>query len=283
MQGKILKVSSNDLYGNVDDRKIVVFAAFNHLKYMNKYAIFCFQDEYNKKILYYGTVHLKNDSLVIFSVNETVKGYIDEFVNQYLNNNVNSQEYQILDISNIDKAELVGCNQEEFLELNELDRLSIPKVSVNKKERTGSRKPIFLYVLLVVLIMMLVGITYFYFNHEKFGVVLKTLYCEKNDYNQRMDMDYVSNLTAKFDSDEKLKTIDIVDIYTFSNSRKYQKFKTGNKQDEYFNIEGTYKYDDENLQLKVMYKEKSIIQKLDEMKVHLSKEGYTCNERTSEE
>ena len=250
---------------------------------MNKYAIFCFQDEYNKKILYYGTVHLKNDSLVIFSVNETVKGYIDEFVNQYLNNSVNSQEYQILDISNIDKAELVGCNQEEFLELNELDRLSIPKVNVNKKERTGSRKPIFLYVLLVVLIMMLVGITYFYFNHEKFGVVLKTLYCEKNDYNQRMDMDYVSNLTAKFDSDEKLKTIDIVDIYTFSNSRKYQKFKTGNKQDEYFNIEGTYKYDDENLQLKVMYKEKSIIQKLDEMKVHLSKEGYTCNERTSEE
>ena len=49
MNGKILKVSSNDLYGNVDDRMVAVFAAFNHKKYMNKYVIFTYDGEFAKK------------------------------------------------------------------------------------------------------------------------------------------------------------------------------------------------------------------------------------------
>ena len=35
MNGKILKISNNDLYGNVDDRKVSVYAMFNHLKYIS--------------------------------------------------------------------------------------------------------------------------------------------------------------------------------------------------------------------------------------------------------
>ena len=34
MNGKILKIASNDLYGNATDRTVSVFAAFNHLKYI---------------------------------------------------------------------------------------------------------------------------------------------------------------------------------------------------------------------------------------------------------
>ena len=49
MNGKILKISSNDLYGNVDERQVVVFACFNHIKYMNKYILFTFLGEYDKK------------------------------------------------------------------------------------------------------------------------------------------------------------------------------------------------------------------------------------------
>ena len=32
-------IDSNDLYGNVDDRQVVIFATFMHVKYMNRYVI----------------------------------------------------------------------------------------------------------------------------------------------------------------------------------------------------------------------------------------------------
>ena len=77
MAGKILKIVSNDLYGNVDERKIVVFACFLHTKYMNNYVVFSFLGEYDKKKICYGSVHIKDNSLVIFSVKNNVKKYID--------------------------------------------------------------------------------------------------------------------------------------------------------------------------------------------------------------
>ena len=52
---------------------------------MNKYVIFTFRDEYDKKKLYYGSVHLKDNSIVIFSVKDNVKQYIDEFILEYEN------------------------------------------------------------------------------------------------------------------------------------------------------------------------------------------------------
>ena len=114
MIGKILKISSNDLYGNVDDRHVVVFAAFNHVRYMNKYVIFTFEGEFNKKKLYYGSLHLKDNSLVVFSVNDATKKFIDAFVDSYLRGNVDPTEYTLIDISNTSKVELVSYNERDF-------------------------------------------------------------------------------------------------------------------------------------------------------------------------
>ena len=84
MAGKILKVSANDVYGEVDERVVVVFACFEHTKYMNNYVIFSFLGEYEKKMLCYGSVHIKEDSLVIFSVRDNIKTYIECFVDEYI-------------------------------------------------------------------------------------------------------------------------------------------------------------------------------------------------------
>ena len=106
--GKILKIISNDLYGNVDERQVVVFSCFQHIKYMNNYVIFAFLDEYKNNKLYYGSIHLKNDTLVIFSVKEEIKKYIVGFVDEFLSNNLN--EFKILNIDNIDRVQLVSYN-----------------------------------------------------------------------------------------------------------------------------------------------------------------------------
>ena len=114
MNGKILKISSNDLYGNVDDRRLSVFAAFNHLKYANRYVIFAFTDELANKKLCYGSLHLKDNSIVIFNTSEANLTYIDPFIEECINGNIDSKEYEILDISKIEKAELVSYNTKDY-------------------------------------------------------------------------------------------------------------------------------------------------------------------------
>ena len=99
MNGKILKIVSNDLYGNVDERKVVVFACFEDLKYMNNYVIFSFDGDYNKNKLYYGSIHLKEDSLVIFSVKEDTKKYIDKFLSEY--NSDKLEGFKLFDINKV--------------------------------------------------------------------------------------------------------------------------------------------------------------------------------------
>ena len=49
------------------------------LLYSNLYILFTFLGEYDKKKLYYGSVHMKDNSVVVFSVKENVFGYIDKF------------------------------------------------------------------------------------------------------------------------------------------------------------------------------------------------------------
>ena len=138
MSGKELRISSNDLYGNVDDRIVRVYACFEHSKYMNNYIVFSFGTDNNK--LCYGSVHLKENSLVIFSVKNDVEKYILEFTNQYINDKLD--DFKIISLNNINKVELVSYNETEFDKLLLLDEKAIPKVIV--KEEVKESKPVFL-------------------------------------------------------------------------------------------------------------------------------------------
>lgn len=279
MNGKILKISSNDLYGNVDDREVVVFAAFNHTKYMNKYIIFSFKDEYNKNKLYYGSVHLKDNSLVIFAISNNNTPYIDKFITDYLNNTIDNNEYEIIDISKYEKVEIVSYNDKDFDKLDDLDKISIARENEEDTVKT-SKKPVFLYIILLILIIFLAGITYLYLNPDAFTVELKTLNCTKEDYNNKVELKYTIERTIKFNKDDKVDEINVIESYQFLDEESYIDFKSNNKQAKYFNIKGTYKYSDEDMKLKLIYNDTSIIENYDEMKTYLNREGYTCKEET---
>lgn len=278
MNGKIMKVSSNDLYGNVDDRQVVVFAAFIHVKYMNRYVIFTYKDEYDKNKLYYGSVHLKDNSLVVFAIKNTEWEYINNFIMQYLSRNVNMNEFQIIDIVNINKVELVSFSMCDFNKLKELEELSIVKVNNIQEDSVKEKKYVFLYILLVVLILFLGGITYLYINPEAFSIELKMLNCEREEYNQKVDMDYINKREIRFNNKDIVKSVEITDVYTFSELDSYLDFKDNNRHEEGFNLDGGYKFDDYNLEFRIMYTEKSIIDSYSEMFYYLKNEGYNCIE-----
>ena len=278
MNGKILKIASNDLYGNATDRTVSVFAAFNHLKYMNKYVIFSYTDELDKKILHCGSIHLKSNALVIFEVNKEVLPYIDTFVEQYLDNKLDDKEYEIIDLSNISKVELVSSSSFEFEKVHELDNMSIKKeIDINESEN-GKKKPVFLYFLLFIMIILLIGVTYLYFNPDMFDIPLKELKCDSEMFNNKLDMKYIKELDIKFDKNDRPKTINGIDTYVFLDNDSYQTFKNSDKQNEYFNKKGEYKYNDNLLQLKIFYTEETVIDNYDELFSYLKQEGYTCQE-----
>lgn len=283
MNGKILKISSNDLYGNVDERQVIVFACFNHIKYMNKYILFTFLGEYDKKKLYYGSVHMKDNSIVVFSVKENVFGYIDKFKNEYIEGKIDDREYEILDISKMEKIELVSYSEMDSDQLNKLEELSLKKDNANEIEDNKKKKPVFLYILLIILILLLIGITYLYLRPDDFVIINKKLICEKDRYNQEVEMNYKENREILFDRNDKVKKIEVHDKYIFDDVDLYNQFKDNELEKDYFKIDGTFKYIDESLELKIIYQEESIIDNYEEMKDYLKGEEYSCIEGTYEE
>lgn len=279
MSGKILNIGLNDLNGQVDDRKVVVFACFEHTKYMNNYVIFSFLGEYNKNKLYFGSIHIKDDSLIIFSVKDDIKKYIEQFVLEYTSSKLES--FKLLDIDKIEKVLLVSYNEMEYDKLQLLDDISIKKV-IEKKEDVSSKKPIFIYIILFVLILLCIGLTLLYLYPDMFSVKYKELVCTDNLYDDKIMLNYDINKDIKFDRHDKIVSIDVVRNYTFLDSDSYYEFKENNKHLEYFNNGEGYKYLDSGLSFKIFYKENSVIDDYYEMLEYLKREGYSCIEREYE-
>ena len=280
MSGKVLKVFSNDLNGNVDDRYVSVFAAFNHLKYSNRYVIFSFKGEYGNNLLYYGSVHLKEKSLVVFSTSASSIPVIDDFLAKLMSNNISKSEYEIFDISECEKIELISYNEKEFTNLFELDNLTIKK-EVKKEELKDTKqgKPVMLYILLFIFISLAIGLTYIYLNPTVLDVELKQLNCSMNSINEKIDMDYHIEKIVKFDRKDIPVSVKVTETYKFLNIDEYNEFKNNKKENTYFQ-NGEYKYEDTLLELKIFYEEKTIIDDYKEMKNYLTNEGYTCKEET---
>lgn len=279
MSGKILKIVSNDLYGNVDDRKVVVFACFCHTKYMNNYVIFAFEGEYGKKRLGYGSLHVKDNSLVIFSVKDNVKKIIDEFISEYVSDKL--ENFTLMAIDKIEKVELVSYNEMDYDNLELLDEKSIPKLD-NFVDDNVSKKPVFLYVLLSTLILFLIGLTIIYFNPELLVVKYKQLVCNNSLYDKELMLNYDMEYDIKFDKKDKVHSIEVNKIYNFLDSNLYYDFKDNNRHEQYFNNGESYKFIDDGLKLKIMYQETSIIDDYDEMLEYLKMEGFNCIEKEYE-
>lgn len=277
MHGKILKVVSNDLYGNATDKKVVVFACFNHLKYMNKYIIFTYMGEYDKNILYYGSIHEKNKTIVIFKVRKEEEGYINKFREDYLNDTVNDREFQILDIGMMEGVEIVSSTKIEYDKLSLLDKKSIQRLNNVEAEENNNKKPVFLYVLLVILIGLLGGITYLYNTYDGSSND-KKLVCYLDKYDNTIMVSYSEERSILYNKNNKIISITINDKYVFDEMDKYNEFKDNKKEQEYFKKDGTFKYDDSKLMLIVSYKKDSIIDNIEEMKSYLDGEGYSCKE-----
>ena len=278
MNGKILKLANNDLYGNALDRTVSVFVAFTHKKYMNHYVIFTYTDMLDKKQLYYGSVHLKPDSLVVFQVNDNVLPIVNEFISEYLNDKIDANEYEIIDIKDINKLEFVSASVTDYDNLKALDDKSIKKEAT--VEGAANKSHTGLYLFIVVIMLLLGGVTYLYFNPSLLQTELKELKCESNLYHSELEMKYLREIEIKFNKADEPVKYAVTETYKFSDMTTYFEFKDNDRQNEYFNTIGSYKYTDALNQLKIFYDEETVIDNYQELYKYLKNEGYTCQEGT---
>lgn len=277
MTGKVLKISSNDLYGNVDDRMVRVYAVFEHTKYMNNYVIFSI-DGSNK--LCFGSIHMKETSLVIFSVKSNVNKYILEFVSEYISNNI--VNFKVLDINKIKKVDLVSYSEIDYDNLQLLDDMAIPKVIV-KEEEAKTKTPVMGYLLIFMLVLVAIGITVLYLRPDLFTVKYKGLVCNANMYDNNMGLYYDVHKDIIFNENDIVDNISVTRTYTFLDSNSYYEFKDSNKIEKYFTNGEGYKYIDLELKLRIFYDESSVIDDYEEMLTYLDREGFSCIEKEYEE
>ena len=234
-------------------------------------------DEYDKNILYYGSIYEKGKTIVIFKVRKEEEGYINKFREDYLNDIVNDKEYQILDISMMEGVEIVSFTEIEYDKLSLLDKKSIQRLNNIEAEENNNKKPVFLYVLLVILIVLLGGITYLYFTDDGSSND-KKLVCSIDKYDNTVMVNYKEERSILYNKKNKIVSITINDKYIFDDVDKYNEFKDNKKEQEYFKKNGTFKYDDNLLMLMISYKGDSVIDNIGEMKSYLESEGYSCKE-----
>ena len=278
MKGKVLRVFNNDLYGRVDDRQVVVFASFIHKKYMNKYAIFAFQNEYHQNKLYYGSIHIKENSLVIFKVRNEIKTVFDEFLNQYTNGNL--LDYELIDISNLNKLEIVGYNEMTYDKILLLDDLSIPKPKIEIKEENSSHST---FKLIIPIVLLIVGALAAYIFLMPNLLEQRHLICTRDNYHQEMRLNYHEKLSITFTGKKHLKEYLVEEKYQFRTTLTYQSFKDELRHFKYFDgKDKKYQYDDSNLQLIVTYEKNIEANDLSKLQHQIEQTGFKCNEETHE-
>lgn len=271
MKGKLLKVFNNDLNGKVDERVVIFFAAFNYIKYSNKYGIFVFSDGMNSGKILFGSIHIKEKSLVVFSLKNEQEKIIDAFLTEYKTNNF--QEFELIDISKLDKIELVGYNEKEYKELVNLYNISIPREEkpVKKEDKKSG-----IYSIIITFLVLITGAfgLYWFFHPRMFNPLI--LNCEMTGLDNRIIVNYKKNKIVTFNGRDRIKEIKSTDTYSFKNENKYYDFKSESKHYLYFDNIDDFKYEDEELELKIFRNEKTMHTTYDEIKTELEKEGYMC-------
>ena len=227
--GKILKVKDINAAFNKKEKKVSVFACFTYVKYSDNYIVYSDYSNYQNGILYYGTVYIKGNTIVIFDVKKDKENIALDYVNKIINN-VNDMEYRTIDISNINDVEIVSSSNRNvgMNFLVKLDELTIPKKVVDISEEENKESIGFLYFVLIIFIFLLVGSVYIYFNKDKYLKQYDKVICTINSIDKSEEYKYIDKLYIEFNKKKELRYLRHDVSYQFYNKSDYNNFKYTN-------------------------------------------------------
>ena len=226
MKGKTLRVIELEKKIEEKEHMLDVYAVFKDLKYGNVYTIYKDYNDITSDVLHYASSHFKQSTLVVLDVKE--KGKVEELVKELvwnILNNVNSNDFEMIDLKDIDRVEIIGSNTLKVKDevLSTLKKLCIPKVKqTNDEQKTKSSAWI-----LALGFTIAIGIaSYFVITHkEEFKPETFNLICTKEYEDDELNAKVDYNDTLIFNTNYELVERNIIMLYTFNSTDSYNEYK----------------------------------------------------------
>lgn len=279
MYGKILKVNNRGTDIKIENKEVILFCCFKDLKYGNSYAIFCDKENPNNTLLY-GTIHFKEDSIVIIDTKKDIKNLILDLID-ILSNNKKIYDYQILDITKFHKIDLISNNTMELTndKLKKLETNCVKQEESQKKKKRNEDGTRTLKIILILLFIILALYTYLYIDNKD----NYELNCTRSS--EIKELSKVKNeVTVYFSGKNKIIYIDSTTKYIFDTKIEYQTFKTDTTlQSKYLKKKDEIKYQDSDNTVIVINRDNNVNNSYKEIKELYTSSGYKCEKRKNSE
>lgn len=227
--GKILKVNELEIKAGGKDHEVSVFAVFKTKKHSDLYVIFTDNYSDDKEKLYYGSAHIRIDTLVILNSKKSDKDeeLIKEFTWKLLNTN-ETEGFEVVDITGLNKAEIISF---DYLEVKKevitgLTKKTIPKPEPTKAEiREQAKSNSSAYIIYIGIFLSLVVVGVFCFvNKDLFTGIKESYTCVLSDADTDLEATLTITQKLSFDRDDNIMMRTITSSYKFDREEGYSDY-----------------------------------------------------------
>lgn len=248
MNGKRIKVNDFKFKYGQETIFINVYGAFKYKKNSNKYVVY----SYDNSKLYYGSLFVRNNEIVIMLSKDDSEELIDKFLNNILSG-TGDNNFETISLDKITEAQIIdeGIVTEKF-DISRLNELTIPKEKVkqdttqNEKKKSVSISGIFFALFIIVVV------AFFFFNPEAIMGKDKSYACSTEYNNSTLSTIVREEIKFIFDGKGKIKNATVTSDYIFNSDTRYNKFKNDGEFYKYMDEGDTYKFIDEEKTYRVM-------------------------------
>lgn len=289
MNGKEIKVVEYNLTFGSSARLVNVLGLFRYKKNNNLYIVYS-DTNINYNIIYYGSSHIKETSVISMECKDKKE---EEIIKEYIykvTNEEQLEDYEIIKLDNIEGIEIISSNKLEIKKeiLDKLVSLTIPKKETKeekteKKEKKNNSKAL---VVLVLLLIILAIAGFLFLNKPTKSNTIKRIICTKEYPHEVLPATINEEQIFNFNISDSLESIDINQEYKFNSEDDYLDFINEGTYYKYMpedNTEGGWDKDDENYIFKITTKERVNTgykkpTEYEEVLSYYKKDNYTCNE-----
>lgn len=248
MDGKRIKVNDFKFKYGQETIFINVYGAFKYKKNSNKYVVY----SYDNSKLYYGSLFVRNNEIVIMLSKDDSEELIDKFLNNILSG-TSDNNFETISLDKITEAQIIdeGIVTEKF-DISRLNELTIPKEKVkqdttqNEKKKSVSISGIFFALFIIVVV------AFFFFNPDVIMGKDKSYACSTEYNNSTLSTIVREKIKFIFDGKGKIKNATVTSDYIFNSDTRYNKFKNDGEFYKYMDEGDTYKFIDEEKTYRVM-------------------------------
>ena len=270
MIGKKIRINDYKFTYGKEVMYVNVYGAFKSVKSGNKYVIYSYIDDVNKKNkLYYGSIFVRNNELVVM-----------------LSKDTNEDNYEIISLKDIDSIQIIDDAPVSFdVDINKLYDKTIPKVKVTKKEDKTKKRVSIGYIFLILFIIVVA--LFFFINPEILKGKNKEYTCTKSYTHEKLPANINEKVELVFTSKNVISTINITSDYVFNDTDYYKEFRDNSYFYQYIEKGDTYKFDDYNYTYRLFSKidtsnDYFMPSKLEELLTYYKDKGYSCKENNIE-